>query len=977
MKSVHYILLLVSFLFITTVQAQRYDWKEAKSAGYTYKYVTNDPMKARFYTLKNGLTVILSENHKTPRISARIAVRAGSNTDPATHTGLAHYLEHLLFKGTDKFGSLDWAKEKPLLDKIEALYEEYNKTTDTEKRKEIYKEIDRVSGEASKYSIANEYDKLMSSMGSQGTNAHTWVEETVYQEDIPSESLDKFLVVQAERFRNPVFRIFHTELEAVYEEKNRTMDNDGWKMQEAAHFYLFPTTNYGQQTTIGTIEHLKNPSLVAIRNYYNEYYVPNNMSLIMSGDFNPDELIKKIDQHFSYMVPKTIKEYNPAPEKPITKPIVHDILGPSAESLMIAYRTGASTSREAMMADLVSSILSNGKAGLFDLNVNKQQKAMGVSAGVRQYKDYGVFMINGSPKQNQSLEDVRDLIFQQLDLLKKGDFDESMIKAIVANDQVFKLRAMDNNAYRVNNLMTSFIQTKGNAWDKDVAENEEMLKVSKKEIVDFANKFFADNYVLLYKRKGEDKSIVKVEKPPISPVETNAGKESPFVAMVNAMPSTPIKPQWVDYDKALQKGSIGNTEYLYVQNKDNKLFTLSYYFDMGTYNNQMLSMAASYLSFIGTDKYSAEDISKEFYNIACNFSVSPGTEVTSVTISGLQDNFDKAVSLFEDLLLNCKPDEAALEALKSRMMKSRANSKMNKDAIMSGITSYATYGPKNPFNYTLSDEVINNATGDQLVYILHNLFNYKHKILYWGPSSVNQLTADVQKYHKFPTSYNPIPKPVSFERVNPQSNSVLFADYDMVQAEITWVRNSGNYNPAMEPVVNLFNNYFGGGMGSVVFQNIREAKALAYSTYAFYITPSKKEDPFSMIAYVGSQADKTKDAVEAMNELLNDMPLSESRFTSAKVSLTKDLETSRITDFGIISSWLSMQKKGVDYDLRRKTYETLPQLTLDNLKTFHKNYIAGRPYTYCVVASRDKINQDVLNKIGEVKTLSLEEIFGY
>ena len=231
----------------------QFQWKEASSGGYTYKYVTNDPAKARFYTLKNGLTVILSPTNKDPRIQAYVAIKAGSKTDPATNTGLAHYLEHMLFKGTDKYGSLDWSKEKVELEKIDALYEQYNSTKDEVQRKAIYKKIDSVSGVAAKYAIANEYDKMMSAMGAQGTNAFTSFEQTVYTDDVPSASLDKYLAVQAERFRNPVLRIFHTELEAVYEEKNRTLDNDGRKVSETLFSNLFQKHNYGLQTTIGTV----------------------------------------------------------------------------------------------------------------------------------------------------------------------------------------------------------------------------------------------------------------------------------------------------------------------------------------------------------------------------------------------------------------------------------------------------------------------------------------------------------------------------------------------------------------------------------------------------------------------------------------------------------------------------------------------------------------------------------------------------
>src|SRR5690349_20198929 len=336
-------LLLLTSVACESMAQNKYQWKQASAGGYTYKYVTNDPIQTRFYTLKNGLSVILTVNHKEPRIVYRMAVRTGSNNDPKDHTGLAHYLEHLLFKGTDKFGTLDWAKEKPFLDKIIALYEQYGATKDVEARKALYKTIDSVSGIAAHFAIANEYDKMMSNIGSQKTNAHTWVEETVYEEDIPSNAVDKFLAIQAERFRKPIFRLFHTELEAVYEEKNRGLDNDGVKVQEAMMSGLFPTHNYGQQTTIGTVEHLKNPSLIAIRNYYNKYYVPNNMGIILSGDFDPDVMIKKVEQAFAYMQTKPVQEYKSAPEKPITAPVVKEIFGPSAENMRICFRTPAAS----------------------------------------------------------------------------------------------------------------------------------------------------------------------------------------------------------------------------------------------------------------------------------------------------------------------------------------------------------------------------------------------------------------------------------------------------------------------------------------------------------------------------------------------------------------------------------------------------------------------------------------------------------
>ena len=977
LKRLIFLLLIISHSVAVSAQS-RYQWKQATSGGYVYKYVSNDPMGTRFYTLKNGLTVALSPNKKEPRVSVKIAVRTGSNNDPRDHTGLAHYLEHLLFKGTDKFGSLDWAKEKPLLDSIDNLYEVYNHTTDPAKRKEIYKQIDKVSGEASRFAIANEYDKMMASIGSQRTNAHTSVEETVYEEDIPSNAIDKFMTIQAERFRNPIFRIFHTELEAVYEEKNRGLDDDNRKLQEAMLYNLFPTSNYGQQSTIGTIEHLKNPSLKAIRQYYYKYYVPNNMAIVMAGDFDADEVVKTIDKDFGYMKAKPVADYNDPVEKPIAGPIVKEVFGPSSESMRILYRLGPSNTKEALMADMLGSLLSNGKAGLLDLNLNKQQKVLGASAGSFNFKDYGVFIALASPKQGQTLEEVKDLLMGQINLLKKGEFDESLLKAIVANSKLSRLQALDNNNSRAVNIADEFIKNRGTKWNTEVAYVDDMSRINKKELVDFANKLFGDNnYVVLYKRKGEDKNIVKVEKPPITPVETNAGKQSPFVKEITSTPLPTIKPVWIDYTKDLQRSKLGNADVLYVQNKDNDLFRLYYRFDMGSWNNKMLSYAAGYLQFLGTDKSSAEDISKQFYDLACNFTINAGNEETTVTISGLQENFDKAVALFEDLIHNCKPDQAALDGLKNRVLKTRANNKLNKAIISQGLRNYAAYGPQNPFNFVLTDDEVKNLKAEDLTNVLHSMMNYSHKILYYGPKPLPALTAGLQKLHSMPQSWVANTQGVTFKRTVQTKNEVLFVDYDAVQAEIYWVKNLSVYDPKEEALVNMFNGYFGGGMGSIVFQTIRESKALAYSTFAQVQTPLKKDDTYSIVAYVGSQADKMNEAVAGMNELLDDLPKTEQNFINARKSLMKDIETDRITKDAIIMSYLSAAKKGVDRDLRKDNYAQYANITLNDLYKYHQDVLSKKPYTYCVIASEKRINVDDLKKYGEVKKLSLQEIFGY
>jgi predicted Zn-dependent peptidase len=972
-------LTLVLLVLATMAFAQpKHEWKTATTAGYLYRYVTNDPMQARFYKLKNGLTVILSVNKKEPRIFTFISTNAGSVNDPRTNTGLAHYLEHMLFKGTDKYGSLDWSKEKPLLDKIDALYEKYNKTTDTTARKEIYKEIDKTSGEAAKFAIANEYDKVMAGMGAQGSNAFTSEEQTSYMEDIPANAIDRYLAVQAERFRNPVLRIFHTELEAVYEEKNRSLDEDAWKSEEVKNDALFPTHNYGQQTTIGTIEHLKNPSLIEIRNFYNKYYVPNNMCVIFVGDLDPDATIKKIEQKFGWMQAQPVAEYKPTPEAPITAPIVREVVGPKPENVQIAYRLpGVADNKNSVILTVADEIMSNSAAGLIDLDLNKKQLILRGGSSPSKMKDYSVWTLNGRPKNGQSLDEVKDLLLGEVEKLKRGEFEEKLIKSIVNNYKKNFIEQLEYNYSRASPLLTSFVQTKSEGWLDEVNRLDDMLKVSKADVVAFANKYFQNNYVLLYKRKGTDK-IVKVDKPPITPVETNRESQSPFLESVGKIEMAPIKPVWLDFARDVKKGKVGIAEILYSQNTQNELFRMSYRFPkMGTYYNKLLSLAAEYIKFLPTDKYSSEEISKSFYDLACSYQFYASGENTTVFINGLQDNMPKAVALLEHLMRNCKADEKALESLKNNIMKQRADNKLQKQAIMQGLMSYAKYGAQNPFNNQLTNEELKAVKSEDLLNLLHNFFKIEHQVIYYGPLQLVAFTNEIKKLHTLPTKFDGNASMKKYEQIAQNKNTVLFTNYDMVQSEISWVRNTVQYNPAIQPTVELFNNYFGGGMASIVFQTLRESKALAYSTYAYYGTPAKKGEKYALTGYIGSQADKFNEAVAGMNELLTELPKSENLFETAKLNMKKNYDTERILQDNVIYTYLDAQEKGLQTDIRKDIYSKLDQLTFNDLKVFHAQNIANKPYTYCVVASEKRVSADDLKKHGEVKKLTLEELFGY
>jgi predicted Zn-dependent peptidase len=943
---------------------------------YTYTTVAGDPLKARIYKLQNGLTVYMTVNRNEPRIQTFVAVRAGSKNDPADATGLAHYLEHMLFKGTDKYGSLDYSKEKPLLDQIENLYEQYRATTDQSARKALYHQIDSVSGVAATFAIANEFDKMVGSLGAKGTNAYTSNEQTVYVNDIPSNQLKRWATIEGERYRNPVLRLFHTELEAVYEEKNRALDNDPRTVTETLLGELFKNHQYGTQTTIGTVEHLKNPSIKKIKEYFNKNYVPNNMAVCLSGDLDPDQAIKIIDENFGYMQPKPVPEFTFAPEQPITSPIRREVFGPDAEMVQLGFRFPGVASHEAKVLSMVDMILSNSAAGLIDLNLNKAQKVLNATCGPWLLKDYSVHMFTGRPLAGQSLEDVEKLMLGQIELVKQGKFDEKLLKAIINDFTITELRNFENNSGRADAFVDAF--TTYQDWDKAVNKINELSKITKKEIVDFANKYYNNNYVVVYKRTGERKDVVKVEKPAITPVQVNRETESSFLKNVNSMQADKISPRFIDYKNDIKETKLASgVPVYYLKNDENELFTLYYMLDLGKRHDKELAFAINYLPFLGTSTMSAEDVTKKLYELGCQFNVSSTEDQSYVYLSGLQKNYKEAVALFEDLLRNAKPDQAALNSLIQRTLKGRNDAKKNKNAILGALRQYGMYGAFNPTTNILSNDQLQGLKAENLVSKLHNLTSYEHRVLYYGPAAVNDVTASLNTMHKVPKSLNPIPAAAAYVPQDSRDSKVYFVDYDMAQAEIMMVSKLKQYDPTMAPKLELFNEYFGGGMSSVVFQNIRESKALAYSVWSFVTTPNKKEDPHFISAYVGTQADKTPETMTAMFEIMNEMPKAEINFEQAKKAIQNKIETERITRTGILFDYERAKRLGLTSDIRQAVYSNVPKMSYDDIASFQRENMKGRNYTILVLGSQSKIDQSKLGTYGPIKKLTLTDIFGY
>lgn len=944
--------------------------------GFRYEVVTGDPMHARIYSLDNGLKVFLTINKKEPRIQTYIAVKAGSIYDPKETTGLAHYLEHMMFKGSSKIGTINWEKEKLLLAEITDLYEKHRTANNPAEKKAIYAKIDSVSGIAAKYAVANEYDKMTGAIGAIGTNAYTGEERTVYINDIPSNELGKWLNLEKERFSELVLRLFHTELETVYEEFNMGQDDDENKSFEALAGELYKKHPYGTQTVIGKAEHLKNPSLININNYWSTYYVPNNMAIAMSGDLDFDKTIKLVNNSFGQLKKKDVPQIKQPIEDSIEKPREKVVLGPNPENMLLAYRFAGDNTEDKKMVSIITALLFNGKAGLMDLNLIQKQKVLDAYSYYSTHREYSEQVFYACPRQGQKLEDVKKLLLDEIGKIKKGEFDEWMIEAVINNMKLQNIHTQETNQ-RAHSYVEAF--TQGVNWIDYVRFIDDLEKIKKQDIVDFAKQHYNNNYVVIYKRIGKDPEVVKVDKPIITPVALNRENESEYLKEFNKKKGEQLNPQFVDFEKRIEKAVVNpGIELNYVKNNENELFTLQYVLEMGKRQNKKLQLAFGYLPYLGTAKFSAQDLQKELFKYGLNLKVHTGEERSYIALTGLNKSFEKGVELLEQIIGNLNPDAKTYEKYIDGILKEREDQKLNKDVILwNAMYSYGRYGSNNSFTQILSKDELKNIKPNELTNTIRDVFNYRHRVYYYGPSNITEVKPMIEKNHKIVKTLMEYPQFIDFTELETDQNNVYFVNYDMVQANIVLLSKDQLFTKEILPITDLFNEYYGGNMSSIVFQEIRESKALAYTAYSFYDVPAKLNRSDYTVAFVATQVDKLKAATDAMLDLMNNMPRSDQLFLAATDAIIKRIESERINDSQIFWTYQKNVDKGILYDVRKDTYEKMKTAKFEDLAKFFNEHVKGKKYTFLILGNRNLLDKSIMEKLGKVRELTLEEIFNY
>ena len=936
-----------------------------------------DKLKVETFRLSNGLKIIMCESHDQPKVYGSVVVHAGSkNEDPAA-TGVAHYFEHIMFKGTDRIGTTDWSMEKPLLDSISDLYDQIQATQDAEKRHQLQLEINRLNIAASKYAIPNETDAILQQMGCTGLNAGTSYDYTVYYNTLPSNQLENWMEVYAERFRNPVYRLFQSELEAVYEERNIYNNEQMYAFSRNLFTESFGEHPYSRDV-IGLDEHLKNPQPSAMKRFFDKYYVASNMTLILVGDFNTAEAKKMAEKYFSIW-PKGEPAKQPTYNLPkFESQVVKEVKLTPIRLGLIVLPGVKENDPDQLALNVMSNIISGGNGRLDELTT--EGKIMMAQLVPFSLQDAGSTVIIYAPKLvGQKFEAAEELIWGAIDSVKEGRFSDKLLESIKMNNLISRKRTLESYS-GIANLLQS-LELSGSSYEEWLKDNERLMSLTREDIMKVATKYYDRNHCTIvrssmgFPKKGE------TIKPDWDHLEAqNQGEKTEFAKHIADRQVKDIEPQVLNYKELVQTVPVTKHCNLYAsKNPKNDLFSLDISYHYGSFDNHNIDQAMSYFSSIGAGDMTPEQFNIEMDCLGGSFNLFSGSDYSYFSISGPEENMEKILELAMLKLKKPRHDPQQLKNLVEQLEASKKEAKNNADTWTSALYEYVMYGDSSDYINHATIKEIKKMKGEELVKLIDNLFGRDGYVTYVGntnPKKVAQMLRDNKLVRDDVTV---MPKRVRHPR-NFNEGAVYYAtNKKFLKSDIDLYIPGGKFDyKADRAACAMFNEYMSGSMAGIFFQEIREMRSLAYSTYGNYRYDRFNRTPSRYYGYVSTQCDKTEEAITAMRDLMVAFPDRESKFAGAKDYLISVRNSNYMTFRSFPSNYrYLLEEEKVNYDNRREVTEEISKMNYDDLGAFHKKYVDGRPLVIFISGNAKKFNLKNLSQYGKVQEVKYKDMIKF
>lgn len=935
-------------------------------------------LEVKEHKLKNGLTVWLNEDHSQPKVFGAVVVKAGAKDCP--DTGIAHYFEHMMFKGTDKIGTVDYDAEKTLLDSIALKYDELAATEDEAARSQIQKEINELSIRSSDYVIPNEFNRLISKYGGSGLNAATSYDATIYFNTFSPQYMSQWAEINSERLLNPVFRLFQSELETVYEEKNMYGDFIGGPVMDrllaryfAPHPYAYPI--------IGSTKNLKNPRLTEMRKFFEEYYVASNMGLILSGDFDTEAVLPVLEKTFSRIRPGEAPKHDIVALPPFKgkEKMKIKFPVPLVKAMGMGFRGVPANHEDQVALAVAVNMLNNANGTGFLDKLMVDRKIMASMAMNESMNEAGILAVAVIPKlMFQTYGGAEKLVWKEINRVKEGDFSDEIFNSLKQEQRRQYASNLENIDSRARIMMSLYSQ--GKSWEDYLQEVSGIDALTKEDVVRVARKYFSENYLCVTKTTGKypKDNLTKPDFSPIVPKNSEASSE--YAKQLEQLPVQEVKPRFIDFQKDVETVSLIPLATLYATaNPVTDIFTLNLVYQVGTLEQPKLMHLANYLQFLGTDSLSFHEFRTRLQVLGSTISFDATDKQFFMRITGFDKHFKETVQLAGDFIRHVKADDKQIRQVINDAKVTEKAFFESSDNIANALLEKVKYGEQSRFLTKLSLSEVKKLKGKELLDAFVQVRQTECDLLYCGTLPVAQVREEIEAflplkeitvavnapYHRDAKKYD---KPtVYFMDMPTASQSIV---YGYAKGEVTddaWSRHAAR----------LFSVYFGGDMSSLMFQEIREFRSLAYRVSGRYILPPHNLEGKAgeFVTMLSTQSDKTLDALGIMNSLIHEMPEKEERISTVKQSIVNQVNNDFPSFREVPEKVAGFRRNGFDNDPSEALLSGISDMDMKDIIRFYRHNVRLKPVVYVIVGNSRRIDMKQLETYGNVIRLRKKDIY--
>ena len=935
-------------------------------------------LKVKEYRLENGLTVWLNEDHSQPKVFGAVVVKAGAKDCP--DTGIAHYFEHMMFKGTDRIGTLDYESEKVLLDSIAMKYDELAMTEDTAARARLQKEINELSIRSSEYVIPNEFNRLINRFGGSGLNAATSYDATIYFNTFSPQYMVQWAEINSERLINPVFRLFQSELETVYEEKNMYGDFIGGQVMDTLMARYFGPHPYAYPI-IGSTKNLKNPRLTEMHKFFEDYYVASNMALILSGDFDAQQVMPILEKAFSRIrsgnAPKQEKVMLPPFNGRETMKVKFPI--PFIKAMGLGFRGVSANHEDQVALNIAVNLLNNANGTGYLDKLMVEHKLMGALAINESMNEAGILAVAIMPKLLiQSYSSAEKMVWDEINRVKNGDFSDEMFNSLKLEQKRQYASSLENIDSRATIMMNLFSQ--GKSWNDYLNEVARIESITKEDVVRVAQKYFSNNYLCVTKSTGKYPKD-NLPKPAFSPVvPRNADASSSYAKQLEKIPEQQVAPRIIDFEKDVKTSKLTPLVTLYTTpNPLNDIFTLNISYGIGALEQPELMQLTNYLQLLGTESLSFEQFRSRLQSIGSTlaFDVTPDAFVMKVT--GFDNHIDETMKLVGDFIRHAKADDKKLRQIVDDAKVSEKAFFKSGDNVASALLEQVKYGDQSRYLRKLSLSQIKKLKGKDMLAIYDKVRSVQCDLHYCGTLPVEKVIGTIRQHLPLERTTVASNSPYYRELKQYDKPTVFFVDMpDMAQSIVYgYVKGDPVDDKASRHASRLFSVYFGGDMSSLMFQEIREFRSFAYRTSGRYQLPNHahKGTAGSFTAMLSTQSDKTLDALGVLDSLIREMPLKPERMEAVKQTLVNRINNDYPPFRNLSEKVASARMEGFDRDPAEEFLRDIATMDMQDISRFYREQISGRPVVYVIAGNRKHIDMKKLAEYGTIIKVKKKDIY--